>query len=190
VAAVIPTANIGTSYTRHIVTHYPITGNTTASNSSLATTNSPESRPFIAPETGVIDEIGIAVTGGLSNTIRVGIYSDSELAPHVLLGYADIATDSTGSIYQTSWSESVSTERGSVYHLMWVRTSDANMPGVAAESNSGLHWICASSSVSSAPNQQSCLALSGSDNDLEATVTKTNLTPTYHDPLRVSLKYA
>jgi len=190
VGAIIPQANIGTSYTRHIVTHYPITGNSTAGNSNLSTTNSPTSRPFVAPETGVIDEIGIAVTGALSNTIRVGIYSDSEMAPDVLLGSADLATDSTGSIYQTSWTADVSTTRGSVYHLMWVRTSDANMPTVSAESNSGLTWVSASSGVSSAPNQHVCLALSGSDNDLEATVTKTNLAPTYFDPLRVSLKYA
>jgi len=190
VGAVIPQANIGTSYTRHIVTHYPLTGNSTSGNSTIATTDSPNSRPFIAPETGVIDEIGIAITGALTNTLRVGVYSDSEMAPNVLLGYADIDTSSGGSIYQTSWSTSVSTERGTVYHLMWVRTSDATGPTIVAESNAGLHWISASSSVSSAPNQQVCLVLSGSDNDLEATVTKTNLTPTYQDPLRVSLKYA
>jgi len=191
VGAIIPQSNIGTSYTRHIVTHYPIMGNTTSMNSWIGTTNSPESRPFIAPETGVIEEVGMAITSaGAGNSIRIGIYSDDELAPDVLLGSADIATDSTGSIYQTSWTADVSTTRGTIYHVMWVRTSDANMPAVSAESNSGLQWTSASSSVSSAPNQQVCLALSGSDNDLEATITKTNLAPTYHDPLRVSLKYA
>jgi len=191
VGAVIPSANIGTSYTRHIVTHYPLTGNSTAANSSIAATNSPVSRPFVAPQTGDIDEVGVVVAGaGAVNTMRVGIFSDSDMAPHVLLGYADIDTSSAGSIYQTSWSSTVTTERGTVYHCMWVRTESGTNPSLTGESNAGLAWIAASSGVSAAPNQQACLILSGSDNDLEATVTKTNLSPTYVDPLRISLKYA
>jgi len=190
VGAVIPKANIGTSYTRHVVTHYPLTGNSTAGNSSIAQTNSPVSRPFIAPQTGDIAEVGIVVAAGAVNTMRVGIFSDSEMAPHVLLGYADVDTSSATTVYQTSWSSTVATTRGTVYHLMWVRTDSGTNPGCTAESNAGLAWIAASSSVSAAPNQQACLILSGSDNDLEATVTKTNLSPTYNDPLRVSLKYA
>jgi len=191
VGAVIPTANIGTSYTRHIVTHYPLTGSTSAGNSSISTsTNSPVSRPFVAPQTGDIDEIGCVISSGNSNTLRIGIYSDSEMAPHELLGYADIDTTSTATVYQTSWSETVSLVRGTVYHAMWVRTGDGTSPGIVAESNSALVWIAASSGVSGAPNQQATLILSGSDNDLEATVTKTNLSPTYLDPLRISLKYA
>jgi len=190
VGAVIPTANIGTSYTRHIVTHYPLTGSMSAGNSSIQATNSPVSRPFIAPQTGDIDEIGCIVSAGYANTMRIGIYSDSEMAPHELLGYADIDTASTATVYQTSWSETVSLVRGTVYHCMFVRTGDGTSPGMTAESNTSLVWIAASSGVSAAPNQQSTLVLSGSDNDLEATVTKTNLAPTYFDPLRISLKYA
>ena len=190
VGAVIPTANIGTSYTRHIVTHYPLTGSMSAGNSSIQATNSPVSRPFIAPQTGDIDEIGCVVSAGLANTMRIGIYSDSDMAPDELLGYADIDTASAATVYQTSWSETVSLVRGTVYHCMFVRTGDGTSPSLTAESNSSLVWIAASSGVSAAPNQQSCLVLSGSDNDLEATVTKTNLAPTYFDPLRISLKYA
>ena len=190
VGAVMPQANIGTSYTRHVVTHYPLTGNSTAGNSSIAQIDSPVSRPFIAPQTGDIDEIGVVVTSAAVNTMRVGIFSDSDMAPHVLLGYADVDTSSVATVYQTSWSSTVTTTRGTVYHLMWVRTGSGTTPGLTAESNAGLAWIAASSSVSSAPNQQACLILSGSANDLEATVTKTNLSPTYQDPLRVSLKYA
>jgi len=191
IGSVIPQANIGTSYTRHVVTHYPMTGNSTAANSTIAQTNSPVSRPFVAPQTGEIAEIGVIVAGaGAVNTMRVGIFSDSDMAPHVLLGYADVDTSSAGSIYQTSFSSTVTTTRGTVYHCMWVRTASGTNPSLTAESNAGLAWIAASSSVSSAPNQQACLILSGSDNALEATVTKTNLSPTYNDPLRISLKYA
>jgi len=190
VGAVIPTANIGTSYTRHVVTHYPLTGSMSAGNSSIAATNSPVSRPFIAPQTGDIDEIGFVVNSGQANTMRIGIYSDSEMAPHELLGYADLDTTSTATVYQTSWSSTVSLVRGTVYHCMFVRTGDGTSPSCVAESNSSLVWIAASSGLSAAPNQQSTLVLSGSDNDLEATVTKTNLAPTYFDPLRISLKYA
>jgi len=190
IGSVIPQANIGTSYTRHVVTHYPLTGNSTAGNSSIAQINSPVSRPFVAPQTGTIAEIGVVVSSGAVNTMRVGIFSDSDMAPHVLIGYADIDTASAATVYQTSFSSSVSTTRGSVYHLMWVRTASGTSPALTAESNAGLAWIAASSGVSAAPNQQACLILSGSANDLEATVTKTNLSPTYQDPLRVSLKYA
>ena len=190
IGAIIPQANIGTSYTRHVVTHYPITGNTTASQSTIATTNSPMSRPFVAPQTGDIAEVGCVIVGSAVNAMRIGIFSDSEMAPHELLGYADIDTGSTGSIYQTSWSSIVETERGTVYHAMWVRTDSGSSPSCVAESNGGLQWTSASSGVASYANQQACLQLSGSDNDLEATVTKTNLSPTYSDPLRISLKYA
>jgi len=190
VGAVMPQANIGTSYTRHMVTHYPVTGNQASGTSTIAQTNLPNSRPFIAPQTGDIDEIGVVVVSDAVNTMRIGIFSDSEMAPHVLLGYADIDTSSAGSIYQTSWSSTVATTRGTVYHCMWVRTESGTNPTLTAESNSGMPWIAASDVVAAAPNQQVCLYLSGSDNDLEATVTKTNLTPTYQSPLRITLKYA
>jgi len=190
VGAVTPQANIGTSYTRHMVTHYPVTGNQASGTSTIAQTNLPNSRPFIAPQTGDIDEIGVVVSGAAVNTMRIGIFSDSDMAPHVLLGYADVDTSSAASVYQTSWSSTVATTRGTVYHCMWVRTDSGTNPSLTSESNSGMPWIAASSIVSASLNAQSCLALSGSDNDLEATVTKTNLTPTYNGPLRITLKYA
>jgi len=190
IGSVIPQANIGTSYTRHMVTHYPVTGNQASGTSTIAQTNLPNSRPFIAPQTGDIDEIGVVVSGAAVNTMRIGIFSDSDMAPHVLLGYADIDTSSAASVYQTSWSSTVATTRGTVYHCMWVRTESGTNPSLTSESNSGMPWVAASSIVSASLNAQSCLALSGSDNDLEATVTKTNLTPTYNGPLRITLKYA
>ena len=191
VGAVTPQANIGTSYTRHMVSHYPVTGNQASSSSTTAQTDLPNSRPFIAPQTGDISEIGVVIgSPAYVNTMRIGIFSDSEMAPHVLLGYADIDTSSAGSVYQTSWSSTVATTRGTVYHSMWVRTDSGTNPALTAESNSGMPWIAASSVVAASPNQQVCLVLSGSDNDLEATVTKTNLTPTYNSPLRFTQKYA
>jgi len=191
VGAVTPQANISTSYTRHMVSHYPVTGNQASSSSTIAQTDSPNSRPFIAPQTGDIEEIGVVIgSPAYVNTMRIGIFSDSEMAPHVLLGYADIDTSSAGSVYQTSWSSTVATTRGTVYHCMWVRTDSGTNPALTAESNSGMPWIAASSVVAASPNQQVCLILSSSDNDLEATVTKTNLTPTYNSPLRFTLKYA
>jgi len=173
-----------------MVTKYPTTGSNANANSSFAATNLPNSHPFIAPETGVIDEIGVVITTGYSNTFRIGIFTDTDFAPNVLLGYADIDTTSVATVYQTSWSSTVTLERGTVYHLMWVRTSGATSPVLVAESNSANYYNSASDAVRSAPNAQSCLQLSGSDNDLETPVTLTNLTPIYNSPLRCTLKYA
>jgi hypothetical protein len=190
IKAVIPESNIAATYDRHTVTRYAMTGSNATGNSTFAATNSPNSHPFVSPESGVVDEIGIVISTGASNTFRIGIFSDTDLAPNVLLGYADIDTTSTATVYQTSWSSTVTLVRGTVYHLMWVRTSSGTSPVTVAESNSAQFFNSASDAVRAAPNAQCCLALSGSDNDLETPVTLANLTPTYNAPLRCTLKFA
>jgi len=77
----------------------------------------PISFPFIAPETGDLSAIGIQVLGAESgDSLYVAIYSqDSNFLPSTLLGYATISLSSTGEIYQTSLSATVSLEAGSQY---------------------------------------------------------------------------
>jgi len=77
----------------------------------------PISFPFIAPETGDLSAIGIQVLGAESgDSLYVAIYSqDTNFLPSTLLGYATISLESTGEIYQTSLSATVSLEAGSQY---------------------------------------------------------------------------
>jgi len=77
----------------------------------------PISFPFIAPETGDLSAIGVQVLGAeTGDSLYVAIYSqDSNFLPSTLLGYATISLESTGEIYQTSLSATVSLEAGSQY---------------------------------------------------------------------------
>ena len=192
VESVIPGASITSGYDRHMVSKYPITGSTIAAQDTIPATNYSQSAPFIAPESGVVDEIGVVVSTGHANTLRIGIYSDEGLAPNELLGYADIDTASAAAVYQTSWSSTVTLVRGTVYHLMWVRLTAAAMASstIVSESSANYFYNSASNAVYAAPNAQCSLLLSGNNNDLEATVTTGNLLPSYEAPLRATLKFA
>jgi len=190
--SVIPTANIASTFDRHMVTKYPMTGSNSTAQATITATNYSESTPFIAPQSGVIDEVGVVVSNGHANTLRIGIYTNDGLRPDELMGYADIDTASTATVYQTSWSSTVTLVRGTVYHLMWVRLTAASMASslIVSESNASLFYNSASDAVRAAPNAQCVLALSGNNNDLEATVTAANLVPTFNPPLRCTLKFA
>jgi len=190
--SVIPTANIASTFDRHMVTKYPMTGSNGVAQNVIAATNYSQSTPFIAPQSGVIDEVGVVVSNGYANTLRIGIYTNDGLRPDELMGYADIDTASTATVYQTSWSSTVTLVRGTVYHLMWVRLTAASMASslIVSESNASLFYNSASDAVRAAPNAQCVLALSGNNNDLEATVTAANLVPTFNPPLRCTLKFA
>jgi len=192
VESVIPQASITSGYDRHMVSKYPITGSAIAAQDTIVATNYSQSAPFIAPESGDVDEIGVVVSNGHANTLRIGIYTDEGLAPKELLGYADIDTASTATVYQTSWSSTVTLVRGTVYHLMWVRLTAAAMSSslIVSESAANYHYISASNAVYATPNAQCTLLLSGNNNDLEATVTTGNLLPSYESPLRATLKFA
>jgi len=84
--------------------------------------------PFIAPETGNLSAIGIQVLGAeAGDSLYVAIYSqDTNFLPSTLLGYATISLASTGEIYQTSLSATVSLEAGAQYwYAMSTNTSSS-----------------------------------------------------------------
>jgi len=92
-------------------------------NGSVITTQSvtnmrkPIAYPFISPASGTVSAIGIQVTAAeASDNVYVAIYSqDDNFLPETLLGYATIALDSTGSVYQTSLSDTVTLTAGQQY---------------------------------------------------------------------------
>jgi len=99
------------------VSECPPWGGSVITSESVATIGKPTAWPFIAPTTGTVSAIGINVASAqASKNVYVAIYSqDSNFLPSTRLGYATIALDSTGNIYQTSISATVSLEAGSQY---------------------------------------------------------------------------
>jgi len=94
----------------------PWNGKTTTTQ-SVSGFKKPISFPFIAPETGNLSAIGIQVLGAeAGDSLYVAIYSqDTNFLPSTLLGYATISLASTGEIYQTSLSATVTLTAGSQY---------------------------------------------------------------------------
>ena len=187
-------SDISGSYLRHTVTNYPPWGSNTSSNSTIESINTPECFPFVSPETGDLAEMGVYVSAGATNTLRVGIYNtdgDSGV-PTTLIGYGDFTTDGSGAVgalYQTSFSDTISLTRGEQYWIIYVRTESGTSPGVRAAGNSAGYFIGPSANAANAPNQQTTLVLASSDNALPSTVTATDLTPTYGSKLRLTLKW-
>ena len=109
---------------------------TTNVNKSVSPFNDPHAYPFISPTAGSVSAIGISVTGAeAGDSLYVAIYSqDSNFLPSTLLGYATISLESTGVIYQTSLSATITLTAGQQY---WFSVS------LTASSSA---WITASSS--------------------------------------------
>ena len=98
-------------------------GNTPAWNGSVNTNKNvtvftkPCAFPFISPASGALSAIGIQVSNNSAgDSLYVGIYSqDSNYLPETLLGYATISLGSTGEIYQTSLSDTITLTAGQQY---------------------------------------------------------------------------
>ena len=85
-------------------------------NAGVITMDKPFAFPFIAPQTGTVTAIGIRVNTSHATSAYVAIYSqDSDNSPSTLLGYATISLGSTGNIYQTSLSATISLTAGTQY---------------------------------------------------------------------------
>ena len=122
---------ISGDYTRYVVNSYPPYGSstTTSQNFSTSTTNDKcFFWPFIAPESGDVAEIGIEiiVASSEANDIQVGIYStDTTGAPDTLLGKAELDSESTGAVYDTSLSATVTLVKGTQYWIGFCRSTTA-----------------------------------------------------------------
>ena len=123
---------IDTGYVRYVVNAYPPYGSstTTSQNFSTSTTNDKcFFWPFLAPESGDIAEIGIdiIVASTSSNDIQVGVYSSTATtgAPDTLLGKAVLDSESTGAVYDTSLSSTVTLVKGTQYWIGFCRSTSA-----------------------------------------------------------------
>ena len=110
-------------------------GNSSTGTQTINPLDKPFAFPFIAPETGTVDEIGVRVTtGDAGRSLYVGIYSqDSNNLPSTLLGYATIPLDSTGNIYDNSLSANPSLTAGTQY--WYTVNGDAAMYNGVLQSN-------------------------------------------------------
>ena len=110
------------------ITNQPPYGNSTsASSQSIATSGYQFYFPFMAPETGSIDEVGIEVTSGLAEDFYVAFYSATNNMPDSLIGYATFDTTTTGVKYQTSLSSAVALTEGDLFFVAWSRDSSSSL---------------------------------------------------------------
>jgi len=167
---------VNASFDRYNITKVPPFGNNGAETATMASAEAtyPIFYPFVAPFTGNVAEIGISVaTGGATNLI-VGIYSATNALPGTLLGSATIDISSTGAIYQTSFSDTISIEAGTIY---WVGTVKSGSVTVTLMTNR--KFYLPSVQMTATPNEdldQVALTLAASSqHDLPATVTADDL---------------
>ncbi len=113
---VLPSDDSG-SNNRFIISQGPVWGSAdVGATANLSVASKPMAFPFIAPKSGSVSEIGINVTTSSAANLYVAIYdSDDDGMADTRLGYATIDTSSTGSIYQTSISSTITLVAGTQY---------------------------------------------------------------------------
>jgi len=91
--------------------------------------------PFIAPNSGVILEMAIAINAGVTNTVSICIYTDDDGLPDELMGYGDFDISGSGTVVQNSFSEDITTVKGTQYWycIKSDSTNQPNLKGVSAD---------------------------------------------------------
>ena len=107
----------GTDADQYNISECPPWNGSVITTQSVVNMRKPIAYPFISPVSGTVSAIGITVTlAEASDNVYVAIYSqDTNFLPSTLLGYATIALDSTGNIYQTSLSDTITLTAGQQY---------------------------------------------------------------------------
>ena len=107
----------GTDADQYNISECPPWNGSVITTQSVTNMRKPIAYPFISPASGTVSAIGITVTAAeASDNVYVAIYSqDTNFLPSTLLGYATIALDSTGNIYQTSLSDTITLTAGQQY---------------------------------------------------------------------------
>jgi len=83
--------------------------------------------PFVCPNDGDVAGLTVNLTSAGSANLYAGIYSSTDGLPDSLLGYATMDMNvSTGNVRQTSFSSTITLERGTTYWLAWVRSTYAS----------------------------------------------------------------
>ena len=155
--------------------------------------DTPIFRPFIAPFTGTLAEIGLECTTSSPATTRyvIGFYDDADGAPDSLVGNTTFAMPltATGQLFATGGALSnISFVRNRQYWYAMVRNNNLNSIAVRATNNSQMNWVGPSTGVGVFQNQQPSFALSSSSNTLPTTVTQANLSPTFQAPAQMTIR--
>ena len=156
--------------------------------------DSPVFRPFIAPFTGTLAEIGLeCTTADATATTRyiIGFYDDADGAPDTLVGNTTFAMPltSTGQLFASGGALSnISFIRNKQYWYAMVRNNQTNQLACRATNNSQMNWVGPSGGVGVFQNQQPSLQLTSSLNALPSTVTQSNLFPTFQAPAQMTIR--
>ena len=138
------------------ITNTPPWNGAVNTNTSVSPFQKPHAFPFIAPNTGTVSAIGISIaTAEAGDSLYVGIYSqDDNFLPETLLGYATIALDSTGIVYQTSISATVELTAGTQY---WFTVS-LNQSSSAAITAADTTYLPAIGITASLTSEECCIS--------------------------------
>jgi hypothetical protein len=122
---IIPQVGTITATTRYqLWGNIPYNGANFSANQTLTDFDKPRAYPFVAPASGSVSEVGMKVNASTSSAdALVAFYNSDENTgqPKTLLGSAVIAMGSTGEIYQTSTSATITLEAGKQYYyaILW-----------------------------------------------------------------------
>ena len=104
----------------------PFVGGTTIN--AGYTNSEPRFYPFFAAHSGDLTEIHIYVSSASTSEAHLeGIYNDDEGVPDELIGSVSIDTSSSGSASSTSFSDTVTTVRGTMYWCGYVRSGSESV---------------------------------------------------------------
>jgi len=167
---------VNASFDRYNITKVPPFGNNGAETATMSTTEAtyPIFYPFISPITGDVSELGISVASSGATNLKVGIYSATNSLPGTLLGSGTFDISSTGAIYQTSFSDTITLVAGTVY---WVGTVKTGSVTVTIMTNR--KFYLPSVQMTATPNEDLDLVAltlaASSQHDLPSTVTANDL---------------
>tara|TARA_Y100001937_G_scaffold46527_1_gene65295 strand:+ start:7751 stop:9277 length:1527 start_codon:yes stop_codon:yes gene_type:complete len=176
---------------RHMLNKLPGWGSTGNSWQSRSNQDNPLFRPFIAPMTGNVTEIGInCSTADSTGTtkITVAIYNDNEGVPYQKLGSIDIPCTSTGAQYVTSGFGTISLTRGTQFWWGFCRNNTTNTVGVRSLSQGDHPWLGPWNAITHVENYQVSLRLNSSANTMPSTITPSNLQGFYNNTLMCGIK--
>jgi hypothetical protein len=138
--------------------------------------NLPAYIPFVCPNDGDLAGLTVNLTSAAASGVNflAGIYSSTNGLPDSLLGSATMDMNvATGNIRQTSFSDTITLERGTTYWVGWTRSTSVNF----TLSTIDLSYQAALGPTGDVENGYSmCMLETGTNNTLPSTVTAANLT--------------
>ena len=190
---VLPEDFINGSYDKYPISAYPPwgSGNTTTEALSASTNNDKIFFfPFVAPQSGVVSEMGIEVTAASSeaNDLQVGIYSTVDItgAPDTLLATGIFDTESVALVYDTDVG-SPTVVKGTSYWIGWCRSTTAIALTLRVIQSLYPPAMCTIDTPNVNSNTR-CIRLNDSNLSLPSSPTLTDFYPQSKQKISVTLK--